>query len=72
MSELEELGDVVTDQYRTMILTAGLAGLRQGELLAYVEGNGLRHGTPDGDSGGRGLRHKKLSGHIREIERALR
>ncbi len=72
MSELQELGDVVTDQYRTMILTAGLAGLRQGELLAYVEGTdfdmALRTETRAGEDFGIG----NLSGHIREIERALR
>jgi integrase len=34
MGELLELAGAVPDRYRVMILTAGLAGLRQGELLA--------------------------------------
>ena len=34
MAELLELAGAVPERYRAMILTAGLAGLRQGELLA--------------------------------------
>jgi integrase len=34
IAELLELAGAVPDRYRAMILTAGLAGLRQGELLA--------------------------------------
>jgi integrase len=34
LAELYELAGAVPERYRTLVLTAGLAGLRQGELLA--------------------------------------
>lgn len=34
LAELYELAGAMPDRYRTLVLTAGLAGLRQGELLA--------------------------------------
>lgn len=39
MAELLELVDATPERYRTMVLTAGLAGLRQGELLALRRGD---------------------------------
>jgi integrase len=46
MAELLELAGAVPERYRAMILTAGLAGLRQGELLALRRGDiGLRAGV---------------------------
>ena len=39
MAELLELTEVTPERYRAMVLTAGLAGLRQGELLALRRGD---------------------------------
>jgi integrase len=63
--ELLRLARVVPDRYRAMILTAGLAGLRQGELLA------LRRGDVDLKAGVIRVRRKRQqldSGEIIENE----
>jgi len=39
MAELVALADAVANRYRALILTAGLAGLRQGELFALRRGD---------------------------------
>lgn len=39
LAELYELAGAVPDRYRVLVLTAGLAGLRQGELLALRRGD---------------------------------
>ena len=65
MAELLELAGAVPDRYRAMILTAGLAGLRQGELLA------LRRSDVDLRAGVVHVRRKRQqldSGEIIESE----
>jgi integrase len=65
IAELLELAGAVPDRYRAMILTAGLAGLRQGELLA------LRRGDLDLRAGVIHVRRKRqqlASGEIIESE----
>ena len=54
MAELVTLADAVADRYRALILTAGLAGLRQGELFA------LRRGDLDLDAAIIRVRRKRL------------
>lgn len=54
MPELVALADAVDDRYRALILTAGLAGLRQGELFA------LRRDDIDLESGVIHVRRKRL------------
>lgn len=39
MTELGALASVVPDRYRALVLTAGLAGLREGELFALRWGD---------------------------------
>ena len=65
MAELLELAGAVPERYRAIILTAGLAGLRQGELLA------LRRGDVDLRAGVIHVRRKRQqldSGEIVESE----
>ena len=65
MAELLELAGAVPERYRAMILTAGLAGLRQGELLA------LRRSDVDLRAGVIHVRRKRQqldSGEIVESE----
>ena len=65
MAALLELAGAVPKQYRAMYLTAGLAGLRQGELLA------LRRGDVDLRAGVIHVRRKRQqldSGEIIESE----
>ncbi len=54
LPELYAIADVVPDRYRALILTAGLAGLRQGELLA------LRRSDLNLDSASLSVRRKRL------------
>lgn len=54
MAELVALADAVDDRYRALILTAGLAGLRQGELFA------LRRDDVDLEAGVIHVRRKRL------------
>ena len=54
LQELYDLADVVPERYRVLILTAGLAGLRQGELFA------LRRRDVDLSTGRIFVRRKRL------------
>ncbi|HEX2064306.1 MAG TPA: hypothetical protein VHE80_07780, partial [Acidimicrobiales bacterium] len=54
LAELYELADAVPRRYRALVLTAGLAGLRQGELFA------LRRGDVDLARGTVTVRRKRL------------
>lgn len=54
MTELGALASVVSDRYRALVLTAGLAGLREGELFA------LRWGDVDLGAATIAVRRKRL------------
>ena len=59
LNELYELAAVVPDRYRALVLTAGLGGLRQGELFALrradVDLLHARHrGAPEATASGVG------------------
>jgi len=54
MEELHRLADAVWDRYRAMVLVAGLAGLRRGEMFA------LRRGDVDLAAGVVAVRRKRL------------